>query len=229
MIHTAPTRQFVAYLRVSTAQQGRSGLGLEAQRAAVATYVAGQAGQLVAEFEEVETGKGAAALELRPQLRAALTAAKKAGAVLVIAKLDRLARNVHFVSGLMESGCEFVAADMPQANKTMLHMHAVMSEWERDQISARTKAALAAVKARGVRLGTKGAENLASMNASRVAGADAQAERLRGTLAGYVRAGYSQRRMAAELAALNVPTARGGVWTQVQVGRLLARLGLAAS
>src|SRR5690242_17040646 len=131
--------RFVAYYRVSTQQQGRSGLGLDAQRKAVADYLNGGRWTLVAEFTEVETGKGSNALDKRPELRAALALCKKRKATLVIAKLDRLARNVHFVSGLIESGVEFVAADMPQANKTMIQMYAVMSEWERDAISRRTK------------------------------------------------------------------------------------------
>ena len=147
------TGRFIAYYRVSTQQQGRSGLGLEAQRQAVASHLAGNGGDLVCDFTEVETGKGSNALDRRPQLRAALDACRKHKATLLIAKLDRLARNVHFVSGLIESGTDFVAADMPNANKVMLQMHAVMSEWERDQISARTKAALAQAKARGVVLG----------------------------------------------------------------------------
>lgn len=130
---------FIAYYRVSTQQQGRSGLGLEAQRQAVAAYLASAPGDLVLAFTEVETGKGSNALERRPQLRAALDACRKHKATLLIAKLDRLARNVHFVSGLIESRTDFVAADMPNANKVMLQMHAVMSEWERDQISARTQ------------------------------------------------------------------------------------------
>lgn len=146
--------KFVAYYRVSTARQGASGLGLDAQREAVARYLNGGEWELVGEFTETETGKGADALAKRPQLRAALELCKRRGATLIIAKLDRLARNVHFVSGLLETGCDFVAADMPQANKVMIQMHAVMAEWERDQISKRTKDALAAAKARGVKLGT---------------------------------------------------------------------------
>ena len=119
------------------------GLGLGAQRVAVAGFVASR-GSVISEFVEIETGKGAYPLDRRPQLRAALETCKKLGAVLVIAKLDRLARNVHFVTGLIESRVDFVAADMPHANKVMIQMHAVMSEWERDQISARTRAALSA-------------------------------------------------------------------------------------
>ena len=112
-------RRFVAYYRVSTIKQGHSGLGLEAQHAAVAAYLNNSSGGLIDEFTETETGKGANALDTRPQLRAALEACRKHRATLIIAKLDRLARNVHFVSGLLETGCDFVAADMPHANKVM--------------------------------------------------------------------------------------------------------------
>ena len=140
-------RQFIAYYRVSTDRQGRSGLGLDAQREAVLRHLAGHAGKLVAEFCEIESGNRSD----RPQLAAAIAAAKKAKATLIIAKLDRLARNVHFVSGLMESGVDFVAADNPHANKLMVHMLAAFAEHEREQISQRTKDALAAAKARGIR------------------------------------------------------------------------------
>lgn len=152
--------KFIAYFRVSTDKQGKSGLGLDAQREAVMRYLNGGSWDMAGEFTEVETGKGSNALDKRPQLRAALEMCRKMKATLVIAKLDRLARNVHFVSGLIESGVEFVAADMPQANKVMIQMHSVMAEWERDQISKRTKEALAAAKARGVVLGKTGPANL---------------------------------------------------------------------
>src|SRR6266566_9817559 len=154
------SRQFVAYYRVSTDRQGRSGLGLDAQREAVFRHLASHAGKLIGEFCEVESGRRSD----RPQLAAAIAAAKKAKATLIIAKLDRLARNVHFVSGLMESGIDFVAADNPHANRLMVHMLAAFAEHEREQISQRTKAALQAAKARGVRLGRHGAECLAPAN-----------------------------------------------------------------
>jgi DNA invertase Pin-like site-specific DNA recombinase len=149
--------QFVAYYRVSTDRQGRSGLGLDAQREAVRAHLAGHSGALQAEFCEIESGKRSD----RPQLAAAIAAAKKAKATLIIAKLDRLARNVHFISGLMESGVDFVAADNPHANKLMVHLLAAFAEHEREQISQRTKDALAAAKARGARLGRNGADRLA--------------------------------------------------------------------
>lgn len=216
--------RFVAYYRVSSQQQGQSGLGLEAQRASVAAYLNGGAWELVGEFQEVETGKGANALAKRPQLRAALDACRKNGATLVIAKLDRLARNVHFVSGLLETGCDFVAADMPQANKVMIQMHAVMSEWERDQISARTKAALTAAKARGVELGKTGPDNLRQNIQERKAAANAFAAKLSGIISGFKAANMSQRAMVAELNQLGIKTSRGGEWTLVQLQRVMKRL-----
>ena len=216
---------FIAYLRVSTARQGQSGLGLEAQRHAVANYIQGGAGTPCGEFIEVESGKGSNALARRPQLRMALDACKKHRATLVIAKLDRLARNVHFISGLLESGVEFVAADMPEANKVMLHMHAVMAEWERDQISARTKAALAAAKARGVQLGVAGRENLNRNVHLRKTMADDFAGKLRGILTGFRAAGLTQRAMVTELTALGICPPNGGAgWSLIQVQRVLARL-----
>lgn len=216
---------FVSYCRVSTAQQGRSGLGLEAQQAAVQHYLNGGDWSLLGEFVEIETGKGANALAKRPQLRAALDLCKKKNAVLVIAKLDRLARNVHFVSGLLETGVEFVAADMPQANKVMIQMHAVMSEWERDQISARTKAALMAAKARGVVLGKAGPANLKPKIEERRANAQAFAEKLRGVVDGMKARGLSQRNMVAELNTLGVKAHQGGAWSLAQLQRVMIRLG----
>jgi len=216
--------KFVAYYRVSTLKQGQSGLGLDAQRAAVNSYLNGGVFELVGEFTEVETGKGANALDKRPQLRTALDICKKQGATLIIAKLDRLARNVHFVSGLMETGVEFVAADMPQANKVMIQMHAVMSEWERDQISARTKAALAVAKTRGVILGKSGAVNLRPNIEERQSLANAFAEKFRGTFDGLKERGFSQRGIALELNKMGVLTPRGGQWNQTQVQRVICRL-----
>ncbi len=216
--------KFVAYYRVSTQKQGQSGLGLDAQQKAVSDYLNGGHWDLLAEYTEVETGKGADALNKRHQLRSAIEICKKQKATLVIAKLDRLARNVHFVSGLIESGIDFVAADMPQANKVMIQMHAVMSEWERDQISARTKAALAAAKARGVVLGAAGKQNLKPNIEERQAEADAFAEKLRGVIEGMKARGLSQRAMIEELNGLGIKTPRGGQWSLMQLQRTLARL-----
>jgi DNA invertase Pin-like site-specific DNA recombinase len=141
--------KFVSYLRVSTARQGISGLGLEAQRAAVAGFLDGGDWTLVQEVLEVESGKR----NDRPALATAIKLCRKHRATLVIAKLDRLARNVAFISNLMESGVEFVAVDMPQANRFVVHILAAVAEQEAEAISTRTKAALAAAKARGTKLG----------------------------------------------------------------------------
>ena len=217
--------KFVAYLRVSTARQGQSGLGLEAQRAAVAGYLRAGARTHCGEFIEVESGKGSNALDRRPQLRLALDACRRYKATLVIAKLDRLARNVHFISGLLESGVEFVAVDMPEANKVMLHMHAVMAEWGRDQIASRTKSALAAAKARGVRLGVAGRVNLNSDVQRRKSIADSFAGKLRGVMTGFKAAGLTQRAMVTELTNLGIRTPNGATgWSLIQVQRVLERL-----
>ena len=144
-------QSFVIYYRVSTAQQGASGLGLEAQAASVARYLAGQADHVVVgEFREIESGRASAN---RPRLLEALSLCADTGATLVIANLSRLARNVRFISSLIEEQVSFVACDMPNANKVMLQMYSVMSEWERDAISERTKAALQQARKRGVVLG----------------------------------------------------------------------------
>ena len=221
--HTSPTR-FVAYYRVSTPRQGRSGLGLDAQRQAVSAYLNGGAWQLAAECTEVETGKGSNALDMRPQLRRALEQCRKHKATLLIAKLDRLARNAHFITGLIESGTDFVAVDMPNANKVMLQMFSVMAEWERDQISTRTKAALAAAKARGVALGVAGPRNLRAKNHERRREAQEFADRLRGQLHAYQERRLSQREMVADLNRLGVPARKGGRWTLLQLQRVLTRL-----
>lgn len=143
------TRSYIAYFRVSTDRQGRSGLGLEAQQQAVHVFLQGR-GKLITSFVEVESGKR----NDRPEIAAALDACRKHKAVLVIAKLDRLARNVHFISGLMESRVEFVAVDMPEANRLTIHILAAVAEHEREIISQRTKAALQAARVRGVKLGS---------------------------------------------------------------------------
>ena len=138
---------FVAYYRVSTDKQGKSGLGLEAQRKAVTEYLDGGDWELVAEFTEIESGKKSD----RPEFAKVLAACKRLKATLVIARLDRLARNVHFISGLMETKIKFVAGDMPEATPFMLHVYAAVAEQEARAISARTKAALQAAKQRGVK------------------------------------------------------------------------------
>src|SRR6516164_8215527 len=141
--------KFVSYLRVSTARQGKSGLGIEAQRKAVEDYLNGGNWKLVKEFVEVESGKQAD----RPKLQEAFQLCRLIGAKLVIAKLDRLSRDAHFLLGLEKAGVDFVAADMPHANRLPVGVMALVADEERRMISARTKAALAAAKRRGVKLG----------------------------------------------------------------------------
>src|SRR6266478_1021413 len=172
--------RFVSYYRVSTAQQGASGLGLEAQREAVSRHVAGAAGVIVAEFQEIESGKK----NDRPQIAAALAACRLRRATLVIAKLDRLARNVHFISSLLESGVDFVACDNPHATRFTIHILAAVAEHEAQAISQRTRAALAAAKRLGnpngaaaIRRAAKAAGR--SINATGVAGSIAAADRHR--------------------------------------------------
>ena len=161
--------RFVSYLRVSTDRQGRSGLGLEAQRKAVDDFLNGGRWKLIAEFVEVESGKR----DDRPKLAEALALCRLHNAVLVIAKLDRLSRDAHFLLGLQKAGVRFVAADMPEANEMVVGIMAVVAQAERKMISARTKAALAAAKARGKRLGNPG--NLRNQDAGRIrAGRGAQ-------------------------------------------------------
>jgi DNA invertase Pin-like site-specific DNA recombinase len=224
-------RRFVAYLRVSTDKQGASGLGLEGQRAAVAQHVASVGGRIVAELVEVESGRKSD----RPQLAAALATCRKQRAVLVIAKLDRLARNVAFVSGLMESGVEFVAADMPTVNRLTIHILAAVAEEEARMISARTKAALAAAKARGVKLGGKRANagvlrphvalGAAASAAVRAEKAAAMAQDLAPVIQELRAGGVSTLAgLAAGLNASGHAAPRGGQWQAVQVSRLLARV-----
>ena len=167
---TAHFGKFVAYFRVSTDKQGRSGLGLEAQREAVLAFLNGGKWALVAEFVEVESGKR----NDRPQLTAALAACKKHKAKLVIAKLDRLSRNLAFIAALMESGVEFVAVDNPHANKLTVHILAAVAQHERELIAQRTRDALQAAKARGTKLGNP---KLAAARKTAIEGNRAAADR----------------------------------------------------
>jgi DNA invertase Pin-like site-specific DNA recombinase len=211
---------FVAYYRTSTTKQT---LGLDAQRKIVAEYLNGGDWKLVAEFQEQESGKRS---DNRPQLKAALEQCKASGSTLVIAKLDRLARNVHFISGLMESGVEFVACDMPNATRFTLHIYAAVAEEERRMISQRTKDGLAATKAKGTKLGSgnpqAGAEKAAVVRATL---ASEYAERLRPIVAKMMsRNVKSVRDIAAELNERGVKSPRGGEWHASSVSNLLKRL-----
>jgi DNA invertase Pin-like site-specific DNA recombinase len=215
----AESTGFVAYYRVSTQKQGRSGLGLEAQQEAVRRYLASVGGIRVAEHTEIETGKR----NDRPELQKALMACRKRKARLIIAKLDRLSRNVAFIAAMMDSGVEFVAVDNPHATRLTLHILAAVAEHERDMIAARTKAALQAAKARGVRLGRNGADRLAPANR---AAAIERADQLKPILAEMAGAGMSARRMAGELTARGIATPRGGVWHPQTVIRMMGRVAL---
>lgn len=212
----------VSYLRVSTVMQGKSGLGLEAQREAVARYLAGSGGTLLEEFEEVETGKGSDALDKRPKLKAAIALAKKRKAVLVIAKLDRLARNVHFISGLMETGVQFKCCDFPSADRTMIHIYAAMAEHEGRRISERIRDALAAKKANGGTLGN--AASLKPLNGARAGDAALFAAKLKPTLEAFKAQNMTQRAMMEALNKAGTKTAQGGQWSLMQLQRVMARL-----
>jgi DNA invertase Pin-like site-specific DNA recombinase len=221
--------KFVSYLRVSTQRQGRSGLGLAGQRHAVLQYLDGGRWRLVGEFVEIESGRN----NSRPQLQLALAACRIHGATLIVAKLDRLARNAAFLLSLQEAGVEFVCADMPEANRLTIGILACVAEDEARRISDRTRAALAAAKRRGVQLGNPAhltesarAKGRAVSSVLRVARADRRAQDLR-PIINDICAGkdLSLRRIAAELSERGVPTPRGGyAWNASQVQRLLARL-----
>jgi DNA invertase Pin-like site-specific DNA recombinase len=214
----AKSTVFIAYYRVSTDKQGRSGLGLEVQRAAVAHYLGSVGGILRVEFTEVETGKR----NDRPELEKALAACRKHKARLVIAKLDRLSRNVAFIAAMMDAGVEFVACDNPHATRLTLHILAAVAEHEREMIASRTKAALQAAKVRGVRLG-QNAERLAPAN--HPAAMD-RADQIKGLLAELAESGMSTRRIAAELTARGIATPFGGRWHPQTVKRVMERVAL---
>ncbi len=218
--------QIISYLRVSTARQGASGLGLEAQRAAVAAFAAAGGHSLLAEYVEVGSGSRVA----RPHLEAALASCRLHRATLVIAKLDRLARNMSFIANLMDGGVEFVACDMPHANRLTLHLLAAIAEHEREMISQRTKAALQAAKARGVRLGNpNGAAALLDgcRGAAQRSAAVRQAKAARHTagvgplLEDLTARDLNHAQVAMALNVRGVPTASGGAWYPEQVRRTL--------
>jgi DNA invertase Pin-like site-specific DNA recombinase len=225
---TVVAGKFVAYYRVSTARQGQSGLGLEVQQEAVRTHLNGGNWSLVAEVIEVESGKR----NDRPKLAEALRLCRLHGATLIIAKLDRLARNVAFISNLMESGVEFTAVDFPQANRLTVHILAAVAEHEREMIAARTKAALGAAKARGTKLGGDRG-NFATIrdkgNPVSVAIRSAKADKRAADIAPVIRelqgSGASLRTIAAELTQRGIETPRkGGTWSATQVKRVLERV-----
>jgi DNA invertase Pin-like site-specific DNA recombinase len=218
--------KFIAYYRVSTRRQGRSGLGLEAQQRAVADYLNGGSWKLVEEFTEVESGKRTD----RPVLAQALAACRVHRATLVIAKLDRLARDAHFLLGLQKEGVPFRAADMPEANEMVVGIMAVVAQAERKMISERTKAALAAAKRRGVKLGGR-PENLKRSSigrkrsaAARAAAAEAAAADLLPIILAIRESGIvTLGGIAGELNGRGIGAPRGGQWRSTQILRVLER------
>lgn len=214
------------YIRVSTTQQGRSGLGIEAQRQSLQHFAQAEGIEVLGEYVEVETGKGTDALERRPQLKAALAAARKHRCRIAVAKLDRLSRDVHFISGLMAHRVPFWVAELgPDVDPFVLHLFAALAEKERALISTRTRQALAAAKARGVVLGSpKLAQARASAVASIKAGADQHAANILPIIREAQKAGATTLRAVAEaLNALGISTARGGSWHAVSVKNMLER------
>ena len=217
----------VAYYRVSSTQQGKSGLGLEAQRTTVERFAADNGFEVVMTFTEVETGKGADALDRRPQLAAALKAAKTQKCPVVVSKLDRLSRDVAFISGLMAQRVPFIVAELgPDVDPFLLHLYAALGEKERSLISRRTRDALAAAKVRGTRLGNP--TNLAdAQQKGRMVlrrSADQRAANILPVIAEIKRAGAATlRQIAAQLTARNIKTARGGQWSAKAVKDLLER------
>jgi DNA invertase Pin-like site-specific DNA recombinase len=219
----------VIYMRVSTERQGRSGLGLDAQRAAVEAFCASRGCEVLGEFVEVESGKR----DDRPELEAALRHAKMTGATLVIAKLDRLSRNVAFLAQLQDAGVRFVAADMPDANELTIHIMAAMAQHERKAISARTKAALAQAKERGTRLGNpmgaeafQGRQKEGAQAAATVhrASAQAYAEEVRPIIDDIRAQGLtSLGQIATELDRRGIVPPRGDSWSKMTVSRIIGR------
>lgn len=206
---------FISYIRVSTDKQGESRLGLQAQQQAVQTYLESTAGRLIGEYVEVESGEKSK----RRELEKALRQCKKEKAILVIAKLDRLARRVHFISGLMDSGVEFRAADMPHADRFMLHVYAAMAEEEGRRISLRTQDALRAAKKRGTVLGKAG-KQLAARNKH---DANEFAKLIGPRIEELFQLGLSTRQVCQRLNSDKLPSYRGGTWHPTTVHRLRQR------
>ena len=210
-------KSFVAYYRVSTDRQGKSGLGLEAQQQAVSLFLAGR-GEIIAEYTEIESGKK----NDRPQLAAALELCQKHKATLVIAKLDRLARNVAFIANLMERNADFVAVDMPEASRLTLHILAAVAEHEREMISKRTREALAVARTHGTKLGNpRPEESLQRGRATHQQRADERRATLAPAIQELRNKGLSLRAVAAELNRRAIPTPKGKQWQAQTVKRML--------
>jgi len=219
-------QSLVAYIRVSTSRQGKSGLGLEAQRENIARFAKAEGYELVDEFLEVETGKGADALDRRPKLKLALNAARRQRCSVVVAKLDRLSRDVHFISGLMAEKVPFIVTELgADVDPFILHLYAALGEKERRLIAARTKAALAIRKAQGKALGgPKLAEARDLAQEAIKSNADKQAATVLPIIRAAQKAGATTLREIAEaLNARGVHTARGGKWYATSVKNIIER------
>lgn len=216
----------IIYTRVSTAEQGKSGLGLESQFNSITEFCIAENIEVLEHYSEVETGKGADALDKRPQLAKALQHAKKEGAYLVVSKLDRLGRNVSFISGLMESKVPFIVAQLGKdADSFMLHLYAALSEKERELISTRTKAALQVLKAKGVKLGNRTNLDEARLlsNETNKAKAAEFADKILPMVLSYRNAGETLPAIADKLNDMGVKTRRGGKWYASTVVNILKR------
>jgi DNA invertase Pin-like site-specific DNA recombinase len=220
----------VTYYRVSTERQGRSGLGLDAQQERCAVFASAQGLEIAEAYTEVETGKGADALDRRPQLAAALAAARRLRGPVLVAKLDRLSRDVHFIAGLMVQRVPFLVAELgPDVDPFMLHIYAALAEKERRMISERTRAALAMRKRQGATLGNR--TNLAEAQRLGAARTAEEARRFAENVLPIIQqvqaSGVSSLRgIAAVLNARGVRTARGGRWAATQVNAVLGRVRL---
>jgi DNA invertase Pin-like site-specific DNA recombinase len=222
-MQTAP---LVTYIRVSTSGHGRSGLGIQAQRRALAQFAQAERFEVAREFVEVETGKGADALDRRPHLKAGLVAARKLKCHVAVAKLDRLSRDVHFISGLMAHKVPFLVAELgPDVNPFVLHLFAALAEKERALISTRTRQALSAAKARGVTLGNP---RLHAARKNAVDAVKAEADRYAANVLPIIREAQragarTLREIADALNARGIATARGGQWYAQSVANILER------
>lgn len=217
--------KYVAYYRVSTMKQGKSGLGLDAQKKMVTDFVAINGGEIVAEYTEVESGKH----DTRPELMNAMKHASLVGGRLLVGKLDRLSRDLHFITSLQKSRVDFVVSDLPGCDSFTINIYGSLAQREREMIATRTKQGLAAAKARGVKLGTNNLKPELVKEASakgvqvRQQNADDFAAKVKPTIEALAARGMSLRGVAAELDKLGVKTARGGVWTPTAVKNALAR------
>lgn len=218
--------KYVAYYRVSTQKQGKSGLGLDAQKKMVTDFVTMNAGEIVAEYTEIESGKN----DNRPELMNAMKHASLVGGKLLVGKLDRLSRDLHFITSLQKSRVDFVVSDMPNCDSFTIHIYGAMGQKERERISATTKAGLTAAKARGQKLGTNNLKPELIQEASakgvkvRQRNADDFAAKVKPTLEALIAQGKSLRWVASEMDRLGVKTARGGVWTATTVKNAIGRM-----